>query len=380
MGGQGGPMSGQGGPMGGQGGPMGGPPDDPMMMMDNNMDMMDPHMGMDMGMGPPGPGGMNGGMDPMMDGPMMGDHMMPDDMTQMQPDHGFFDSSEYPSGFGTSRKADFGHEEVSRTTSMDLDSTVSVKKIEDREDEYRKVKQSLLSDFDWDTGDELKSPNLLRNENTHLNHPALSPLSPLMPSYLGPRPTGETRPTRSRRRRQSKDTLESIFGSSAAEPKSKYVDDTQLPPTTTESRSSSMLLLDSSLPDADQQHDFNQVDTDHSLLASREQAAAGRSILSSRVMVEEPFPVCISPEFDNNLFNKGQLQDVYTIQEVPEEDEASPPTTTAAVKLLAGKPAFGSSQIFFLDRPNRDKRQFSETFLNYNPVLFPYLLPAHFFS
>ena len=148
-------------------------PMDPM----NQMDPMGGPMGGPMGMDGPPPPMM--GMDPMMD-PMMGPMMGPD----------YIENSEYsPHGAGPhtlQRSGQYEHSQhrrasqVSRqssSASMELD-TVSVKKIEDREDEYSKVKQALLSDMN-DFEDELD--DLISPYDPHeLPSPTPFPADPLI--------------------------------------------------------------------------------------------------------------------------------------------------------------------------------------------------------
>lgn len=287
---------------------------DPMMMDQGPgpMDMMG-NNGDPMMMGPGGPGdmGMNG-MPP--DGMMMdGDPMMmggPDMGQMMQPEPGFFESSEYPHPNKVMRGKATGHE-VSRqssTASMDLDS-VSVKKIEDREDEYGRVKQALLSDFEIEDMSPRSEPRPFSPPS-----PAIHIISPADPAPFTSRPSDSLYPSSSRPR--SRDTLESIFGSgSTAEPK---VDD--------ESRSSSGL---SSLQlQAASKHDFPK--------------SSSISKNNNLLMVEEPFPVCLSPELDRlTVTHQPPLVDVYTIPEVPEEEEGSPVTgdgVSRARRVSPGKP------------------------------------------
>lgn len=256
-----------------------------MDMMGNNGDP-----GMMMG---PGNMGMNG-MPP--DGMMMdGDPMMmgggPDMGQMMQPEPGFFESSEYPHPSKVSMSGKATGHEVSRqssTASMDLD-TVSVKKIEDREDEYGRVKQALLSDFDIeDMSPESRPPFSPPSPAINIISPAdPTPYKPSIDSFSSSRP-------------RSRDTLESIFGSTA-EPK---VDN--------ESRSSSGAGLSSLQLQAASEHDFPKSSIKNNNLL---------------MVVEEPFPVCLSPELDRlTVTHQPPLVDVYTIPEVPEEEEGSPVT------------------------------------------------------
>lgn len=279
------------------------------MMMDNMQPPMQDMMGNNDPMGMGGPPPMNGGMDPMGGGPNMGPPMMDDPMMgpppmmdQMQPNDGFFENSEY---LRSNQKKQIGHELVSRqssSASMDLD-TVSVKKIEDREDEYGKVKQALLSEFDLSPE---SFPHL--SPPSFLNSPAINVISPTTTCEVDKLPSSGSFNVNQRQR--SKDTLESIFGGSAAEPMSACKVEQS-----TESRSSFSSVdyhcSQSSLLDAEQ-HVFNPL---HHQVEEHQ----------SRIRVEEPFPVCLSPELDLQR-TLTPLIDVYTIHEVPEEEEGSPVT------------------------------------------------------
>jgi hypothetical protein len=305
---------------------------DPMMM-----DQQQPPMN-DMG-GPMGPGMTlnNGGMDPMMDngfgmmdngggmGMMPPDHNNmggggPYDMMQGQ-QQDFYDS-EYCHGAkqpGHDQERPLLKSVVSRqnsSASLDLD-IVSVKKIEDREDEYGKVKQALLSDlneFDDDS----------------------SPVGPEFDPYRNLTTSVSSRP-------RSKDNLESIFGGRhgvqdfAAEP---HLD------TSAESRSSlisttTMITSNSSYHSSflDAKHVFNAVEESHST-GVPSQNNNNLLHMNKAMMVEETFPVCItSPELDalaashlhrrpSSAVSSAALGDAFyaTIPEVPEEEGGSPIT------------------------------------------------------
>ena len=376
-----------------------GPPmmDGPSMGGPPPMDMGGPPMN-DMGMNggfPPG-GGMDG-MDPMMD-PMMQDPMMgPGPDAMMNPP--YFESSEYHkeattvstghdgttgTGLGCASR---GHGVVSRqssSASMELDS-VSVKKIEDAEDEYGKVKQALLSDLEdlpaspaHNTGAQQQlegQPEFgLLSPNGLLPHPLLqtSPHLDLERISTDSRPP----PQPAAAQRRSKDTLESIFGGrSAAEPGSSSIEnnvDPLLPTTTatkTESRSSYFSTSDNSsrsLLEAEklhaESHSFNLEELHpiqiSSLNSNNHSNHLSTTNSSSRIpnnkllLVEEPFPVCLSPELEEMMgfrpaasMMRGSTsavvqpgmpgsmaasgKEVYTIPELPELEETSPPPSAA---------------------------------------------------
>ncbi len=249
----GGPPPGMGGP-GGPGGPMGGPP--PGGPMDNSMGMnqqppqtdmmgnsLDP-MGGPPG-GPGGPmgdpmcnnmGGPGGPMDPMMGGPggpMGPPGMDPGGMMGGPGPDGFFESSEYSKHLNTTTT----HHPITTTTttgstttnminsredssnsrksmmvprqdsasSVDLDLTsVSVKRIEDRADEYASVKQALLNDLTLEAGP--GNDSLAGQLSPHPGdlHPELLPAQP---TVTKPKPNPAPM-----NRQRSRDNLRSIFG------------------------------------------------------------------------------------------------------------------------------------------------------------------------
>ena len=379
-------------PPGGPGPMDQGPPmmDDPSMGGPPPMDMGGPPMD-NMGMNgmPPGPG--MDGMDPMMD-PMMQDPMMGGPDAMMNPP--YFESSEYHkeastvstghdgtttgggTGLGRGQRAVVSRQ--SSSASMELDS-VSVKKIEDAEDEYGKVKQALLSDLEdlpaspAHTGAQLEGqPEFgLLSPNGLLPHPLLSTSSHLDLERIS---TDSRPPSQPAAQRRSKDTLESIFGGrSAAEPGSSSiennVDPLLLPTTTTatktESRSSYFSTSDNSsrsLLEAEkhaESHSFNLEEHPIQISSLSNNHSNHLSTNSSRIpnnkllLVEEPFPVCLSPELEEMMGFRpasasmrgstsavvqpgmplGSLaasgKEVYTIPEVPELEETSSPPSAA---------------------------------------------------
>ena len=359
------PMMGPDGPMGPPGGPMG--PQDPMGMggMNGPCDpMMNNGMGPPGGMGPPPPMGMNGPMDPMMGPPPMGMDPMGNPMDPMMdpmmgPD--YIESSEYL-GPGPPTLRSTGHDaehsrpsQVSRqssSTSMELD-TVSVKKIEDREDEYSKVKQALLSDLN-DFEEDL-SPSPFDPNESQL--PTADPL------------------TQSQRSSRSDSKFEAIFGGQ------QCINDgtttTKTMPTigsTFESRSSTIsttsvdhsrssvlldaqhespLLMNSAVAKVEdfvsadfvsaegfKKHNNNNNSTNKTLITTTTKNHPNKH-------VEEPFPVCLSPDLDSApLGTSGYRKSFSAIPEVPEEEQGSPTTGDGVSKAIKrGKPA---DHLFYL--------------------------------
>ena len=390
-----GPPGGPQGSMGGPQGPMGGPPHMNGMMDQNGMMMDgDPMMG--------GPGGPMGG--PM--GPPMLDEMgmpIPGTGGMMPGDPGYFENSEYhnrPMGSKSIKncKKVAGHEVPSAGSSMELDS-VSVKKIEDREDEYLKVKQSLLSDLDEDDPACTSSPIETKNHLIHDLSPEVMlpelPESLLLSSQslsmsLNYHPNHPH--TNQAGFRRSKDTLESIFGSTtrtAAEPK-VVKNDTAAE---NESRSSFSLITTTinRSPEATTTSSSLLVEQHESILNSSQLPATVKAdhnihhsrINSSLLNVEEPFPVCLSPELDSLVdplnplgrfrspqgpglpgsgSSAGALERIYsTIPEVPEEEEGFSPTTGDGVSRAIRR---GKS------RPQPDTASFSSLYYLFVPPLF----------
>ena len=359
-------------------GPMDGP--HPGMMDNPAMDPMGPPQPPMDHMGPmDGMGGMNGGMDPM-GGPM--DPMNPDAMM----DPPYFESSEYPAikstgHDGTTVKPGL-HRLVSRqssSASMELDS-VSVRKIEEAEDDYSKVKQALLSDL----GHTQDSPLILsplRQPDAEAEAFAMKPEFDHQP-LISPSPTQPIPVTDSGRipgaassssSKRSKDTLESIFGAgnttrgltgSAAEPAEAAGLNTtvELQSTTTttkaESRSSyyfstsdnsSRSLLEAEMHESRfnnlASEELHQSSNNHSNHSSTKANSKKQPVTTSVTMEAEPFPICLSPELEEMMTlhqaantNRSVLSsprgDVYTIPEVPEEESPTGPQHTRGTSKL----------------------------------------------
>ncbi len=367
-----GPNDGMFPPAGGPGPPhpgMDGPHGHAGMMDHPSMDPMGQQPPMDHMGGPMDNMGMNGGVPPGMD-PMGMDPMGMDPMGNNGPDAmmgpPYFESSEYLMGKAKTTSST-GHDGTATTTtgvviglsggraghgvsrqnssaSMELDS-VSVKKIEEAEDDYSKVKQALLSDLGTDPED--------------LCIPAEAILSPLMPSVLEAEAESEAAAARpefdpftpsvplpqflattssdsrlasssasSGNRHRSKDTLESIFGGqsmllskgsrSAAEPAglNNYSVELLVPTTTTtkaESRSSyfstsdnsSRSLLEAEMHESHfnleehQSSSFINNHSNHSSTTTKANSSSSSNLLL--VTPEEPFPICLSPELEEMM-------------------------------------------------------------------------------
>ena len=414
-----GPNDGMFPPAGGPGPPhpgMDGPHGHPGMMDHPSMDPMGPQPPMDHMGGPMDNMGMNGGVPPGMD-PMGMDPMGMDPMgnnpdAMMGPP--YFESSEYPGKAKTTSstghdgtattgvviglsggRAGHGVSRQSSSASMELDS-VSVKKIEEAEDDYSKVKQALLSDLETDEDLCLPAegflsplmPSVLEAEaesEAAAVRPEFDPFTPSvpLPQFLATTSTDShlASSSASSQHRRSKDTLESIFGGqssmllskdsrSAAEPAglNNYSVELLVPTTTTtkaESRSSyfstsdnsSRSLLEAEMHESRfnlEEHQSSSFINNHSNHSSTTTKASSSNLLL--VTAEEPFPICLSPELEEmmtlhqqqplpKLANRSvqplighlspRTNEVYTIPELSEEE--SSPTTGDAVAKAAGK-------------------------------------------
>ena len=254
---------------------------------------------------------------------------------QYQPQDNFYFDSEYgkadASGLDLSTSSSRVVLRQDSASSLDHNLDISLKKIEVMEDEYGKMKMALLSDLDDPDQDQDFLP------------------SPCVPEYH-PLASHE-RPSHPPRQR-SRDNLESIFGGAPtySDPVSPTLEGSPTSPfpvvdATTESRSSnytttvttsSTSYLSSSFPDCQtlQPHESNfSVEEFHST-----HRAGGRS------MIEEPFPVCVSPEMELSVSSIGSSAAVNrsgqidTIPEVPEEEEGSPTTGDGVSRKRRGKP------------------------------------------
>ena len=369
-------------------------PMDPM----NQMDPMGGPMGGPMGMDGPPPPMM--GMDPMMD-PMMGPMMGPD----------YIENSEYsPHGAGPhtlQRSGQYEHSQhrrasqVSRqssSASMELD-TVSVKKIEDREDEYSKVKQALLSDMN-DFEDELD--DLISPYDPH-ELPSPTPIFPADPlinksrslsSHSNAASTSGTGmlAASSPRRCSSSSQFDSILGGHDHHSDLEATEAcTTMPPfrpsqnsNTTESRSSISSAHSSSLLDAQhaksspfnstvakvedfkvlqQQQGLKKHQNPNLTTHSTTTRTSGISISNTNTnYMEEPFPlpVCLSPPLEDELdlvplgataaglassghrklsAPSSAMVSLAAIDEVPDEEHGSPTTGDGVSRAIKrGKP------------------------------------------
>jgi hypothetical protein len=257
---------------------------------------------------------------------------------QFQPQDNFYFDSEYgkadASGLDLSTSSSRVVLRQDSASSLDHNLDISLKKIEVMEDEYGKMKMALLSDLDDPDQDQDFLP------------------SPCVPEYH-PLASHE-RPSHPPRQR-SRDNLESIFGGGPiySDPVSPALEGSPSFPypvvdATTESRSSnyttavttsSTSYLSSSFTDSQPQpqtqpHESNfSVEEFHSI-----HRAGGRS------MIEEPFPVCVSPEMELSVSSIGSSAAVNrsgqidTIPEVPEEEEGSPTAGDGVSRKRRGKP------------------------------------------
>jgi hypothetical protein len=344
--------------------------------MDNDMGPMLDEFGHPMGPGGPGmgPGGP-------MDGPPMLDefgHPMGPGGPGMGPGpDGFFDPSEYlePSESRSKLQLNYtaGHE-VSAKNNMvkgfheDLDF-VSVKKIESREEEYRKVKQALLSECSSPEFDP-ESPHSPRE---------FSPKRPDTPSPQSPSPaflsnfgtdsaSGSMQAARLLQRARSKDSLEEIFGASSqtmltgskvnastAEPmnleqstesrysfttSSKLLDSATSSLVITKPHEStfyqSALELEQTNPKQATEQNSTSTPSFHHHQNQNLHPSTSRN--TNFLFADESFPVCLlSPELDgapglhpsgsNRSHPAGTGPHLFgTIPEVPEEEEGSPTT------------------------------------------------------
>lgn len=369
-----GPNDGMFPPAGGPGPPhpgMDGPHGHPGMMDHPSMDPMGQQPPMDHMGGPMDNMGMNGGVPPGMD-PMGMDPMGMDPMGNNGPDAmmgpPYFESSEYLMGKAKTTSST-GHDGTATTTtgvviglsggraghgvsrqnssaSMELDS-VSVKKIEEAEDDYSKVKQALLSDLGTDPEDlclpaeailSPLMPSVLEAEaesEAAAARPEFDPFTPSvpLPQFLATTSSSDSRlassSASSGNRHRSKDTLESIFGGqsmllskdsrSAAEPAglNNYSVELLVPTTTTtttkaESRSSyfstsdnsSRSLLEAEMHESHfnlEEHQSSSFINNHSNHSSTTTKANSSSSNLLLVTPDEPFPICLSPELEEMM-------------------------------------------------------------------------------
>jgi len=224
-------------------------------------------------------------------------------------------------------------------SSLDRNLDISVKKIEEMEDEYGKMKMALLSDLDQDP-----------------DHDPAFLLSPCLP-------VAENRPPPPARQR-SRDNLESIFGggNQADRPASLNLDSEGTPNQphmplflnlTTESRSSDHTTTNT---DPVQSYLSSSFDPDQHEQDYPGTRAGPRNNL---VLIEEPFPVCVTPEMELSLLGggMGMLQTagrgntgiaggghIGTIEEVPEEEEGSPTTGDGVSRRRTGRTTRTHSQ------------------------------------
>ena len=212
---------------------------------------------------------------------------------------------------------------------------ITVKKIEVMEDEYGKMKMALLSDLDQDLDLDL--------DQDFLPSPCVPEVHFLASQERPPHPP----------RQRSRDNLESIFGGgpSYTDPVSPTLDlelPNNQPPTTdllestTESRSTTHYNTSSCFPPADHH--------DHQLSAVNYSVEDFHSHKSGRSMIEEPFPVCISPEMELSISGSSvRAGHIDTIPEVPEEEDGSPTAGDGVSRKRRGKnPGFsGFSRIIF---------------------------------
>ena len=254
----------------------------------------------------------------------------------------------------------------SASSLLDHSLDISLKKIEVMEDEYGKMKMALLSDLD----DPDQDPDYL------LSPQYVPEFLPLASPHDDPHQLVDNRPAHPPRQR-SRDNLESIFGGGPIgyadedEPLSPNLDFDNHPPppppqshvdATTESRSSSSYTtsvitsssssyLSSSFNDPppllQHQHDHDNnysVEDFHSHAATHHVGNRGgaRNAMS---MIEEPFPVCVSPEMELSVsggpggapaMNRAAGH-IDTIPEVPEEEEGSPTTGDGVSRKRRGK-------------------------------------------
>jgi hypothetical protein len=198
------------------------------------------------------------------------------------------------------------------------------------EDEYGKMKMALLSDLD--------DPD---QDQDFLPSPCVPEFHPL---------AAHERPSHPPRQR-SRDNLESIFGGEPTftDPVSPVL---EAPARSeldaiTESRYHTTTVTSSSFPGLDLQHDSAPNCSVEDFHSGQPRAAGGRS------MIEEPFPVCVSPELElsgspfgsSAAANRGGQID--TIPEVPEEEDGSPTAGDGVSKRRRGKTAILSGVLTF---------------------------------
>jgi hypothetical protein len=173
------------------------------------------------------------------------------------------------------------------------------------EDEYGKMKMALLSDLEQDPPDQ--DPEFLPSPCVPEVHLLAFQERPAHPP-----------------RQRSRDNLESIFGGvpSYADPVSPTLESPDRPPTdllletTTESRSTAHHNTSSSYPAHDTSRSQSEVNYS---------VEEFHSCKSGRSMIEEPFPVCISPEMELSISGSvNRAGHIDTIPELPEEEDGSP--------------------------------------------------------
>ncbi len=252
----------------------------------------------------------------------------------------------------------------SASSLLDHSLDISLKKIEVMEDEYGKMKMALLSDLD----DPDQDPDFL------LTPQCVPEFLPLASPYDDPHQLVDNRPAHPPRQR-SRDNLESIFGGGPIgyadedEPLSPNLDFDNHPPShpvphshvdaTTESRSSSSYTtsvitssssyLSSSFTDPPPQHQHDHdnnysVEDFHSHAAATHHVGNRGGARNAMSMIEEPFPVCVSPEMELSVSGgpggvpaMNRAGHIDTIPEVPEEEDGSPTTGDGVSRKRRGK-------------------------------------------
>ena len=299
------------------------PPDSSMMMMDVPFDdpmMPDHHL-----------------EDPSLQHQLMDDFdqgMMDPYQQQQQQQDIYFDSeyvkAEQSIGHDFSSSSD--HRVVIRQDSASsLD--ISLKKIEVMEDEYGKMKMALLSDLD----DLDQDPDFLPSPCVPEYHPLAAHERPAHPP-----------------RQRSRDNLESIFGGglSYTDPESPTLEIPGLPPrtdldVTTESRCNN--TTSSSYPDLgnhlnnsnNNNSSSSNINIDNNIVDLNFAVDEFHGHKPGRAMIEDPFPVCVSPELELSISGPvNRAGQIDTIPEVPEEEDGSPTAGDGVSRRRRGKTIF----------------------------------------
>ena len=218
----------------------------------------------------------------------------------------------------------------SASSLLDHSLDISLKKIEVMEDEYGKMKMALLSDLDEPD----QEPEYLLPSPAYV--PDYVPELPHDPEFVRP-----PHPPRQR----SRDNLESIFGGGPgyndSENEGRILSPPLSPPlieAATESRYNT--YLSSSFHDDNfcsvVQDDFHSKNAAENAFENAHRSGA-RNPLS---LIEEPFPICISPELELSMSGLSVTRTsghIDTIPEMPDEEDGSPTTADGVSRKRGGK-------------------------------------------